>query len=201
MTLENKLGLTDDRELASAEERLGKKRAIELFDSGMLDAFEPGAYETLAKFHGQLFCDVYDFAGVMREVDISDGNSLFTPVRFLTMAVMRIQLMPQSSFDQIIEKYVEMNLAHPFLEGNGRAMRIWLNGILKYETGQVVDWSLVDRESYLQAMEDSLSSDASLKELLKPALTSAVDDRDVFLHGIDASFAFGGLAAFRAEEL
>ena len=201
MVLENKLGISEGTELARAEERLGKQRAVELFDSGVLASLEPGTYESLAKIHECLFSDVYDFAGKMRNVDIAKGGFRFAPVLYLADAVARIETMPQSTFDEIVEKYVEMNVAHPFREGNGRAMRIWLDAMLKAGIGKAVDWSQVDREDYLLAMERSPVRDVEIKALLKPALTEAVNDRDAFMKGIDASYAYEGYASYSASEL
>ena len=201
MVLENKLGIENGTELAYAEERMSKQRAMELFDSGLLNSLAPGTYESLATIHRHLFGDVYGFAGKMRNVDISKGSFRFALVLYLADAVARIEAMPQSTFDEIIEKYVEMNVAHPFREGNGRAMRIWLDAMLKAEIGRVVDWSLVDREDYLLAMERSPVRDVEIKALLKSALTDAVDDRHVFMKGVDVSYAYEGYSAFRASDL
>lgn len=201
MALPNKLGIGNDVELAQAEERLSKARAIELFDSGKLDSLAPGTYDSLARIHAHLFCDVYDFAGKMRDVDIAKGGFRFAPVLYLADAVKRIEAMPQSTYDEIVEKYVEMNVAHPFREGNGRAMRIWLDAMLKAGIGRAVDWSQVDREDYLMAMERSPVRDTEIKTLLKPALTEAVSDREVFMKGIDASYAYEGYANYNASNL
>ena len=201
MALENKLGISDSAELARVEERLSKQRAVELFDSGALASFKPGAYESLAKIHEYLFADVYDFAGKMRNVDIAKGGFRFASVLYLADAVARIETMPQSTFDEIVEKYVEMNVAHPFREGNGRAMRVWLDAMLKAEIGRAVDWSRVDREDYLLAMERSPVRDVEIKALLKPALTEEVNDRDAFMKGIDASYAYEGYAYYSTSEL
>ena len=201
MVLENKLGISDGVELARVEERLSKQRAVELFDSGALASLEPGTYESLAKIHERLFSDVYDFAGKMRSVDIARGGFRFAPVLYLADAVARIEAMPQSTFDEIVEKYVEMNVAHPFREGNGRAMRVWLDSMLKAGIGKAVDWSQVDREDYLLAMERSPVRDVEIKALLKSALTDAVSDRDAFMKGIDASYAYEGYAAYSTSEL
>lgn len=201
MVLENKLGIENSAELAQAEERLSKLRAVELFDSGVLDALAPGAYESLAAIHAHLFGDIYDFAGRMRDVDIAKGGFRFAPVLYLADAVARIEAMPQSTFDEIVEKYVEMNVAHPFREGNGRAMRIWLDAMLKAALGRAVDWSQVDKEDYLLAMERSPVRDVEIKALLKPALTDAVADRGVFMKGIDASYAYEGYTAFCTSDL
>ncbi len=189
--LDNKLGIMNEAELALEEELLTKKRALELFESGLLDTFEVGTFAGLAKIHGYLFQDVYDFAGKMRDVNIAKGNFRFAPVMYLDAALAAIDKMPQSTFDQIIEKYVEMNVAHPFREGNGRSTRIW----------QVVDWSLVDKEDYLLAMERSPVRDTEIKALLKSALTNAVDDRQVYMKGIDASYRYEGYATYTMGEL
>ena len=188
-------------ELAEAEERLSKLAALELFDSGDLNSLAPGTYDSLARIHRRLFCEIYDSAGTMRDVDIAKGSFRFAPVLYLADAVARIEAMPQSTYDEIIEKYVEMNVAHPFREGNGRAMRIWLDCMLKASIGQAVDWSLVDREDYLLAMERSPVRDVEVKALLNPALTTAVADREVFMKGIDASYAYEGYAAYSISDL
>lgn len=201
MALENKLGLTSEVELAHEEERLTKLRALELFESGLLDSFEVGTYAGLAKIHHHLFQDVYDFAGTMRTVNISKGNFRFAPLMYLDAALNAIDKMPQGSFDEIVEKYVEMNVAHPFREGNGRSTRIWLDLILRQELGKVVDWSLVGKEDYLLAMERSPVRDTEIKRLLKNALTDAVDDRQVYMKGIDASYAYEGYATYSTNDL
>ncbi|MBQ7542403.1 MAG: Fic family protein [Clostridia bacterium] len=190
--LENKLHITDAAELARAEEKVGKARAMELFETGMLDSFEVGVFSGLQKIHGFLFGDLYDFAGKLRAVNIAKGSFRFAPVMYLEAALQSIDRMPQSTFDEIIEKYVEMNVAHPFREGNGRCMRIWLDCILKKELGQVVDWSRVDKEDYLLAMERSPIRDVEIKTLLKNALTDQTGDRLVFMKGIDASYRYEG---------
>lgn len=201
MVLANKLGIGNSAELAQVEEHLSKLAAVELFDSGMLDVLAPGTYDSLAKIHGHLFAAVYDFAGKMRDVDIAKGGFRFAPVLYLADAIARIEAMPQSTFDEIIEKYVEMNVAHPFREGNGRAMRIWLDAMLKAALGRAVDWSEVDREDYLLAMERSPVRDLEIKALLNSALAEAIDDREMFMKGIDASYAYEGYAAYRASDL
>ena len=201
MTLENKLGIKSDVELAREEERLTKLRALELYDTGLLGTFEVGAFAGLAKIHGYLFQDVYEFAGAPRTVNISKGNFRFASVMYLASALRAIDKMPQSTFEQIVEKYVEMNVAHPFREGNGRSTRIWLDCILKKEVGVVVDWSLVDREDYLLAMERSPVRDREIKLLLKEALTDAIADRQVFMKGIDASYRYEGYATYSMDEL
>ena len=201
MTLENKLGIKSDVELAREEERLTKLRALELYDTGLLGTFEVGTFAGLAKIHGYLFQDVYEFAGAPRTVNISRGNFRFASVMYLASALRAIDKMPQSTFDQIVEKYVEMNVAHPFREGNGRSTRIWLDANLKRELGVVVDWSRVDREDYLLAMERSPVRDTEIKAILKDALTDAVDDRQVFMKGIDASYRYEGYATYSMDEL
>ena len=201
MTLENKLGIKSDVEFARGEERLTKLRALELYDTGLLGTFEVGTFAGLAKIHGYLFQDVYEFAGAPRTVNISKGNFRFASVMYLASALRAIDKMPQSTFEQIVEKYVEMNVAHPFREGNGRSTRIWLDCILKKEVGVVVDWSLVDREDYLLAMERSPVRDREIKLLLKEALTDAIADRRVFMKGIDASYRYEGYATYSMDEL
>lgn len=201
MTLENKLGITDSVELAREEELLTKRRALELYDEGLLDAFEAGTFDSLAKIHGHLFQDLYAFAGMMRTVNIAKGNFRFAPSIYLPDALKAIEEMPQTTFDEIVEKYVEMNVAHPFREGNGRATRIWLDAILKKELGRVVDWSRVDKEDYLFAMERSPIRDTEIKIILKNALTDKVDDRQVYMKGIDASYRYEGYATYTMEEL
>ena len=201
MTLENKLGIAGDVELAREEERLTKLRALELYDTDLLGTFEVGTFAGLAKIHGYLFQDVYEFAGKPRTVNISKGSFRFASVMYLGSALRAIDKMPQSTFDQIVEKYVEMNVAHPFREGNGRSARIWLDRMLKSELGRVVDWSRVDREDYLLAMERSPVRDREIKLLLKEALTDAVTDRQVYMKGIDASYRYEGYATYSMEEL
>lgn len=199
--LQNKLGITNEIELAREEERLTKLRALELFERGLLDTFEVGTFAGLAAIHRHLFQDVYDFAGKMRDVNIAKGSFRFAPVIYLSAALDAIDKMPQASYDQIIEKYVEMNVAHPFREGNGRSTRIWLDAMLKKELSQVVDWSLVDREDYLLAMERSPVRDTEIKTLLKAALTSKVGDRQVYMKGIDASYRYEGYATYTMDDL
>lgn len=201
MALENKLGITDAAALAREEEKISKKRAVELFELGLLDTFEVGTFKGLAQIHGYLFGDIYAFAGQMRKVNIAKGGFRFAPVMYLSAALSSIEQMPQGTFDEIIEKYVEMNIAHPFREGNGRAARIWLDAILKKELGAVVDWSRVDKEDYLLAMERSPVKDTEIKVLLKAALTGEINDREVYMNGIDASYHYEGYNVFRAEEL
>ena len=201
MALENKLGITDSAELAREEERISKKRAIELFETNFLSSLTPGRFDALSKIHVFLFSDIYEFAGKIRTVNIAKGNFRFAPLMYLNAALENIEKMPQSSFDEIIEKYVEMNVAHPFREGNGRATRIWLDHILKSELGVVVDWSLIDKEDYLLAMERSPIKDVEIKHLLKSALTDKVNDRQVFMKGIDHSYYYEGYNIFKAENL
>lgn len=201
MTLENKLGITSSAELATQEERLSKKRALELFESGMLDKLEPGTFKTLQAIHKQLFMDIYDFAGKVRSVNIAKGGFRFVPAMYLLDALKQIERMPQSTFDEIIEKYVEMNVAHPFREGNGRSTRIWLDLILKKELQLVVDWSKVNKEDYLSAMERSPIKDLEIKFLLKNALTEHINDREVYMKGIDASYMYEGYEEFKTKDL
>lgn len=199
--LENKLGITSSAELAREEERISKKKALELFESGQLDSFEAGKTASLMSIHKALFEDIYEFAGKLRTVNIAKGSFRFAPLMYLEAALDNIDKMPQSNFDEIIEKYVEMNIAHPFREGNGRATRIWLDCILKKEIGKVVDWSLVDKEDYLLAMERSPIRDIEIKHILKNALTDRVDDREVFMKGIDHSYYYEDYTTFKTEEL
>lgn len=201
MALENKLNIKDSAELAREEERLSKLRAIELFETNFLSSLQSGTFDALSKIHAFLFSDLYDFAGKIRTVNIAKGNFRFAPLMYLHAALEHIEEMPQGTFDQIIEKYVEMNVAHPFREGNGRATRIWLDHILKSELGMVVDWSLVDKEDYLLAMERSPIKDIEIKYLLKNALTDKVNDRQVFMKGIDHSYYYEGYTTFKAEDL
>lgn len=201
MVLENKLGITDSSELARVEEKISKSKALELFETGLLDTFEVGTFEGLADIHRYLFDEIYEFAGKIRTVNIAKGNFRFAPLMYLEAALDSIAKMPQSTFDEIIEKYVEMNVAHPFREGNGRSTRIWLDAILKKELKMVVDWSKVDKEDYLLAMERSPVKDVEIKVLLKAALTDKVNDREVYIKGIDASYHYEGYNLFRAETL
>lgn len=201
MTLENKLGITSSAELATQEERLSKKRALELFESGMLNKLEPGTFKTLQVIHKQLFMDIYDFAGKVRSVNIAKGGFRFVPAMYLLDALKQIERMPQSTFDKIIEKYVEMNVAHPFREGNGRSTRIWLDLILKKELQLVIDWSKVNKEDYLSAMERSPIKDLEIKFLLQNALTEHIDDREVYMKGIDASYMYEGYEEFKTKDL
>ena len=201
MILENKLGLSDASELAREEERISKKKAVELFESGMIDSFAVGTFSALQKIHKYLFGDIYEFAGKIRTVNIAKGNFRFAPVMYLEAALKNIDSMPQSTFDEIVEKYVEMNIAHPFREGNGRSTRIWLDCILKKELKQVIDWNKVDKEDYLLAMERSPIKDVEIKVLLKSALTDRINDREVYIKGVDASYHYEGYNIFKAEDI
>lgn len=201
MALENKLGLVNSADLAREEERISKKRAVELFESGMLNTLEPGKFSTLAAIHKQLFGDIYDFAGKVREVNLAKGSFRFAPVMYLQAALANIDRMPQSTYDEIIEKYVEMNAAHPFREGNGRSTRIWLDHLLKAALGKVVDWSKVDKEDYLLAMERSPIRDTEIKHVLGQALTGETDSREIYMKGIDHSYYYEGYTTFKSEEL
>lgn len=201
MALQNKLGLTDELELAREEERISKQKALALYDTGLLNTFPVGTFAGLAMIHKYLFEDIYEFAGQMRTVNIAKGNFRFAPVMYLRPALESIDRMPQSTFDEIIEKYVEMNVAHPFREGNGRSTRIWLDCILKKELHQVVDWSRVEKSDYLMAMERSPVKDLEIKVLLHKALTEQINDRQVYIKGIDASYHYEGYQIFRTEEL
>lgn len=201
MTLENKLGLTDSAELAREEERISKKKAVWLFESGKLYTLTAGTFAALQEIHRCLFEDIYEFAGKLRTVNLAKGNFRFAPLMYLEAALANIDKMPQSTYDEIIEKYVEMNIAHPFREGNGRSTRIWLDQMLKNGIGQVVDWSRVDKEDYLLAMERSPIKDVEIKVLLKGALTDEVDSREVFMKGIDHSYYYEGYTTFKTEEL
>lgn len=201
MALENKLGLTSSADLAREEERISKKKAIELFETGLLDTLPAGKFVTLQAIHKYLFEDIYDFAGELRTVNMAKGNFRFAPLMYLQAALENIDKMPQSNFDEIVEKYVEMNIAHPFREGNGRSTRIWLDHILKNEIGKVIDWSKVDKEDYLLAMERSPIKDVEIKVLLKGALTDEINSREVYMKGIDHSYYYEGYTTFKAEEL
>ena len=201
MALENKLGITNSAELAREEERISKKKAVELFESGSLDKLAPGRFASLQAIHKALFKDIYDFAGELRMVNLAKGNFRFAPLMYLEAALGNIDKMPQSTFDEIIEKYVEMNIAHPFREGNGRSTRLWLDQMLKAGIGQVVDWSKVDKEDYLLAMERSPIKDVEIKVLLKAALTDEINSREVYMKGIDHSYYYEGYTTFKAEDL
>jgi cell filamentation protein len=201
MAIENKLGINDSLELAREEERLTKKRALELYDNKILANFEVGTFAGLKAIHGYLFQDIYPFAGKMRTVNIAKGHFRFAPVLYLEDALRNIDRMPQDTYEHIIEKYVEMNVAHPFREGNGRSTRIWLDAILKNELGQVIDWSKIDKEDYLFAMERSPVRNKEIMMLLKEALTNHIDDRQVYMKGIDASYKYEGYSTYKIEEL
>jgi cell filamentation protein len=201
MTLENKLNITSQVELAKAEEKISKQKAKQLFDSGDIDKVEVATFKGLAFIHTYLFGDIYDFAGIIREVNIAKGNFRFAPLMYLKASLEHIDAMPQENFAQIIEKYVEMNIAHPFREGNGRATRIWLDLILKKELKQVIDWNVVDKDDYLSAMQRSVVKDLEIKALLKNALTNQVNDRTLFMKGIDVSYYYEGYSEFKTEEL
>lgn len=199
--LENKLGLTSSADLAREEERISKKKAVELFEKGILDELPAGKFFTLRAIHKYLFEDIYDFAGKIRTVNLAKGNFRFAPLIYIDAALQNIDRMPQSNFDEIIEKYVEMNIAHPFREGNGRSMRIWLDHILKTKIDRVVDWSRIDKEDYLLAMERSPVKDIEIKYILNKALTDKVNSREVYMKGIDHSYYYEGYTTFKAEEL
>lgn len=201
MVLENKLGIMNAAELANVEEKISKKKALEMFETGFLNALEVGTYQALSKIHYYLFGEIYEFAGKVRDVNIAKGNFRFAPVIYLEVALQNIEKMPQSTFDEIIEKYVEMNIAHPFREGNGRSMRIWLDNILKKVLKQVIDWSRINKEDYLLAMERSPIKDVEIKVLLKAALTDKINDRDVYMKGIDASYHYEGYYIYKIEDL
>lgn len=201
MTLENKLDITDSTELARMEEKISKKKAVELFENGYLDNYEVGTFQMLAAIHRYLFGDIYEFAGKVRTVNVAKGNFRFAPVMYLQAAIENIEKMPQSTFEEIIEKYVEMNIAHPFREGNGRSTRIWLDLIWKKELNMVIDWSTVDKEDYLLAMERSPIKDIEIKYILKQALTDKVENREVYMKGIDHSYYYEGYFIYKAEDL
>lgn len=201
MALDNKLHIIDSTELARMEEKISKKKAIELFENGYLDKYEAGTFQMLAAIHKYLFDEIYEFAGEIRTVNIAKGNFRFAPVMYLHAAIENVEKMPQSTFEEIIEKYVEMNIVHPFREGNGRSMRIWLDLILKKELNMVIDWSAVDKDDYLLAMERSPIKDIEIKYVLKQALTDKVGDREVYMKGIDHSYYYEGYILYKAEEL
>lgn len=201
MILKNKLNITNQIELAKAEEKISKQKAKQLLDSGDINKVEVGTFAGLMFIHAYLFEDIYDFAGKIRDVNIAKDNFRFAPLMYLQASLTHIDTMPQTTFDEIIEKYVEMNVAHPFREGNGRATRIWLDLILKQEIKQVVDWNLVDKDEYLSAMERSVVKDLEIKTLLKQALTHEIDDRDLFMKGIDVSYYYEGYSEFKTKEL
>ena len=201
MILENKLGITNQIELARAEEKISKQKAKQLFDSGDIDKVEIGTFKGLSFIHNYLFCDIYPFAGIMRTVNISKDDFRFAPLMYLKASLKHIDSMPQSNFDEIIEKYVEMNIAHPFREGNGRATRIWLDLILKKEIKQVIDWNKIDKDEYLSAMKRSVVKDIEIKHLFKLSLTEQINDRALFMKGIDISYYYEGYSEFKTEEL
>ena len=201
MVLENKLGIENSTDLAREEEKISKKKALEMFETGYLNTLEPGTFETLKQIHKYLFEEIYEFAGQLRKVNIAKGNFRFTPLTYLEEAIKNIEKMPQSTYEEIIEKYVEMNIAHPFREGNGRSTRIWLDLILKKELNVVVDWSKVDKADYLLAMERSPIKDLEIKEVLKQGLTDKINDREVYMKGIDNSYLYEGYLLFKTDEL
>ena len=201
MALENKLNITDSTELSIMEEKISKKKAVELFENGYLDNYKAGTFEMLVAIHKYLFGEIYDFAGKIRNVNITKGNFRFAPVMYLQAAIKNVEKMPQSTFDEIIEKYVEMNIAHPFREGNGRSTRLWLDLILKRELNKVIGWSVVDKEDYLLAMERSPIKDIEIKYILKRALTDKVDDREIYMKGIDHSYYYEGYVIYKAKDL
>lgn len=201
MVLENKLNITDQVELARQEEKISKKRAKDIFEKDYLSTLQPGTFEALRKIHQYLFEEIYEFAGDFRKVNIAKGNFRFTPLTYLEEAVKNIEKMPQSTYEEIIEKYVEMNIAHPFRKGNGRSTRIWLDFMLKKELNVVIDWSKVDKNDYLLAMERSPVKDVEIKQLLKQSLTNKIDDREIYMKGIDSSYLYEGYILYKTEEL
>ena len=201
MALENKLGIKSSAELAREEERISKKKAVELFENGMLEKLEAGKFQTLCEIHKYLFDDIYDFAGKIRTVNLSKGNFRFAPLMYLETAIKNVDKMPQNTFDEIVEKYVEMNIVHPFREGNGRSMRIWMDMMLKKQIGQVVDWSKIEKEDYLMAMERSPIKDIEIKYILNAALTDQINDREIYMKGIDHSYYYEGYVTYKTEEL
>lgn len=201
MALENKLGIKSSAELAREEERISKKKAVELFENGMLEKLEAGKFQTLCEIHKYLFDDIYDFAGKIRTVNLSKGNFRFAPLMYLETAIKNVDKMPQNTFDEIVEKYVEMNIVHPFREGNGRSMRIWLDMMLKKQIGQVVDWSKIEKVDYLMAMERSPIKDIEIKYILNAALTDQINDREIYMKGIDHSYYYEGYVTYKTEEL
>ena len=194
-------GIKNSAELARKEERISKKRAVELFENGMLENLEAGKFQTLCEIHKYLFDDIYDFAGKIRTVNLSKGNFRFAPLMYLETAIKNVDKMPQNTFDEIVEKYVEMNIVHPFREGNGRSMRIWLDMMLKKQIGQVVDWSKIEKEDYLMAMERSPIKDIEIKYILNAALTDQINDREIYMKGIDHSYYYEGYVTYKTEEL
>ena len=201
MALENKLGIKSSAELAREEERISKKKSVELFENGMLEKLEAGKFQTLCEIHKYLFDDIYDFAGKIRTVNLSKGNFRFAPLMYLETAIKNVDKMPQNTFDEIVEKYVEMNIVHPFREGNGRSMRIWLDMMLKKQIGQVVDWSKIEKEDYLMAMERSPIKDIEIKYILNAALTDQINDQEIYMKGIDHSYYYEGYVTYKTEEL
>lgn len=201
MVLENKLGINDSVELAKMEEQISKKRAMDLFESGRLNDLEAGTFQALAEIHKYLFEQIYDFAGKVRDVNLAKGNFRFAPVLYLQAAIKSVEDMPQSNFDEIIEKYVEMNIVHPFREGNGRSTRIWLDLILKKELHLVIDWSFVEKDDYLLAMERSPIKDIEIKHILRKALTDKIEDREIYMKGIDHSYYYEGYSVYKVKEL
>ena len=201
MVLENKLHIADAAELARVEEKISKQQAVHLWESGELDRLEPGTFSALAQIHRALFADIYDFAGVLRTVNLAKGNFRFAPLMYLQAALENIEGLPQSNFEEIVEKYVEMNIAHPFREGNGRSTRIWLDLLLKKEIQQVIDWSLVDKTDYLLAMERSPVKDIEIKHVLRAALTDKIHDREVYMKGIDMSYFYEGYIVYKTSDL
>ena len=201
MALENKFGIKSSAELAREEERISKKKAVELFENGMLEKLEAGKFQTLCEIHKYLFDDIYDFAGKIRTVNLSKGNFRFAPLMYLETAIKNVDKMPQNTFDEIVEKYVEMNIVHPFREGNGRSMRIWLDMMLKKQIGQVVDWSKIEKEDYLMAMERSPIKDIEIKYILNAALTDQINDQEIYMKGIDHSYYYEGYVTYKTEEL
>lgn len=201
MALENKLGITDSATLARTEEKLSKEKAVKLFEYGILDNQKAGSFQALAEIHKYLFEDIYDFAGKIRTVNIAKGGFRFAPVMYLESSLENIEKMPQSDFDSIVEKYVEMNIAHPFREGNGRSMRIWLDMMFRKELSMTVDWSRIDKEDYLLAMERSPIRDIEIKHLLKNALTADINDRELFMKGIDQSYYYEGYNSYSIDDL
>lgn len=201
MALENKLGITDSATLARTEEKLSKEKAVKLFEYGILDNQKAGSFQALAEIHKYLFEDIYDFAGKIRTVNIAKGGFRFAPVMYLESSLENIEKMPQSDFDSIVEKYVEMNIAHPFREGNGRSMRIWLDMMFRKELSMSVDWSRIDKEDYLLAMERSPIRDIEIKHLLKNALTADINDRELFMKGIDQSYYYEGYNSYSIDDL
>lgn len=201
MALENKLGITDSATLARTEEKLSKEKAVKLFEYGILDKQKAGSFQALAEIHKYLFEEIYDFAGKIRTVNIAKGGFRFAPVMYLESSLEDIEKMPQSDFDSIVEKYVEMNIAHPFREGNGRSMRIWLDMMFRKELSMAVDWSRIDKEDYLLAMERSPIRDIEIKHLLKNALTADINDRELFMKGIDQSYYYEGYNSYSIDDL